>query len=122
MVADRNEVLNESHETIYGYPVKDLILFACACREQHITKEELRSFVGNALAGFSFGYKDIRNAFTSSMCEIFEENNEMASQSQTEQQMKKNFAKGWIFCLDEIRRNRMKTEIYKFDCCKAKVE
>jgi hypothetical protein len=71
MVADRNEVLNESQETIYGYPVKDLILLAYACRKQHITEEELHNFVENALAGYQFGYNDFVNAYTKTCDEIF---------------------------------------------------
>ena len=71
MVADRNEVLNESQETIYGYPVKELIVFAGACKEANITKEELHDFVDNALAGYKFGYNDFMNAYTKARDEIF---------------------------------------------------
>ena len=58
-------------ETIYGYPIEDLILFACACREQHITEEELHNFVENALAGYQFGYNDFVNACTKTCNEVF---------------------------------------------------
>lgn len=58
-------------ETIYGYPVEDLIAFACACREQHITKEELHNFVENALAGYQFGYNDFMTAYTETCNEVF---------------------------------------------------
>ena len=73
MVADRNEVLNESQETIYGYPVKDLILFAYACRKQHITEEELHDFVTSSSAAFNFGYEELHRAAAKAMSNSFGE-------------------------------------------------
>ncbi len=60
-------------ETIYGYPVKDLILLAYACRKQNITEEELHNFVNNALAGYQFGYNDFINVYAKTRDEIFDE-------------------------------------------------
>ena len=73
MVADRNEVLNESQETIYGYPVKELIVFAGACKEANITKEELHDFVTNSLAAFNFGYEELHRAAAKAMINSFGE-------------------------------------------------
>lgn len=42
-------------ETIYGYKIEDLILFAQACRNQGITENDLKDFATNC----EFAYKTI---------------------------------------------------------------
>lgn len=44
-------------ETIYGYKIEDLILFAQACRNQGITENDLKDFATNC----EFAYKTIKD-------------------------------------------------------------
>lgn len=44
-------------ETIYGYKIEDLILFAQACRNQGITENDLKYFATNC----EFAYKTIKD-------------------------------------------------------------
>ena len=44
-------------ETIYGYKIEDLILFAQACRNQGITENDLKDFATNC----EYAYKTIRD-------------------------------------------------------------
>ena len=45
--------------TIYGYSVRDLEIFAEACRIQNVRVEDLHSFVLNLQAAFDVVYKSI---------------------------------------------------------------
>lgn len=40
-------------ETIYGYPIRDLVIFADACRVAGVGPKELKDFVGNVEAAYS---------------------------------------------------------------------
>lgn len=40
-------------ETIYGYPIRDLVIFADACRVAGVRSKELKDFVGNVEAAYS---------------------------------------------------------------------
>jgi len=44
-------------ETIYGYKIEDLILFAQACRNQGITENDLKDFATNC----EYAYKTIKD-------------------------------------------------------------
>lgn len=44
-------------ETIYGYKIEDLILFAQACKKQGITENDLKYFATNC----EFAYKTIKD-------------------------------------------------------------
>ena len=44
-------------ETIYGYKIEDLILFAQACKKQGITENDLKYFATNC----EYAYKTIRD-------------------------------------------------------------
>lgn len=39
-------------ETIYGYPIRDLVVFADACRVAGVGPKELKDFVGNVEATY----------------------------------------------------------------------
>ena len=39
-------------ETIYGYPIRDLVIFADACRVAGVGPKELKEFVGNVEAAY----------------------------------------------------------------------
>ena len=38
---------NHGDGTIYGYPIRDLVIFADACRVARVGPKELKDFVGN---------------------------------------------------------------------------
>lgn len=40
------------YETIYGYPIRDLVVFADACRVAGVGPKELKDFVGNVEATY----------------------------------------------------------------------
>ena len=40
--------------TVYGYPVKDLVLFAYACREMNVSELDLKEVVQNVAFAFNF--------------------------------------------------------------------
>lgn len=44
-------------ETIYGYKIEDLILFAQACRNQGVTENDLKDFATNC----EYAYKTIKD-------------------------------------------------------------
>ena len=44
-------------ETIYGYKIEDLILFAQACKKQGITENDLKDFATNC----EYAYKTIKD-------------------------------------------------------------
>ncbi len=43
---------------IYGYPIKDLIIFADACKKQNISNENLKDFCENAALIYEYIQKD----------------------------------------------------------------
>lgn len=46
-------------ETIYGYPINDLVIFADACRVAGVGPKELKDFVGNVEEAYSVVVKAI---------------------------------------------------------------
>lgn len=49
-------------DTIYGYPIKHLILLASACRQQGITENELHDFIINVQSAYDFVHKEFENS------------------------------------------------------------
>ena len=45
-------------QTVYGYPVKEIILFANMCRRHGITEKDLLDFCRGAVNGWECGYDD----------------------------------------------------------------
>ena len=48
-------------DKIYGYPVKDLLIFAIACRQQGITEGQLHDFVLNVQSAYDIINKEFEN-------------------------------------------------------------
>lgn len=48
-------------DEIYGYPVKDLLMFALSCRQQGITEGELHDFVLNVQTAYDVVNKEFEN-------------------------------------------------------------
>lgn len=63
---------NNETETIYGYPIKDLILFADMCRKNHIDEIDLREAAGN----IKYAYAAVRQEFDNAICEVINKKNE----------------------------------------------
>lgn len=49
-------------EKVCGYPIKDLVVFAIACREQDISEKDLRGFVLNAEQAYEWIWKMMAEA------------------------------------------------------------
>ena len=49
-----------NEETIYGYPAKELVLFARMCERMGITEAELHDYCAEAKNGFIAGMQDWR--------------------------------------------------------------
>ena len=47
-----------ANATVYGYPAKDLVMFAYACRELNVRELDLKKFVSNVRFAFEFAEKD----------------------------------------------------------------
>ena len=48
----------EKGQTIYGYPAKDLVIFAEMCRRHGITEQELRDYCLNVEQGYTHGWEE----------------------------------------------------------------
>lgn len=57
--------------TIYGYPVRDLGIFAEACRLQNVRVEDLHSFVLNLQAAFEVVYKSMQEQWDKAIKNAF---------------------------------------------------
>lgn len=44
----------EDDDTIFGYKIKDLRIFAEACRKAEVTDDDLKEFVGNVEKAYTF--------------------------------------------------------------------
>lgn len=53
--------LEEEH--IMGYPLKELVIFAAACRKQNISDDQLRDFVLNVRAAYEIIMSEVRDGF-----------------------------------------------------------
>lgn len=49
---NRPMIQSPGDETIYGYPINDLVIFADACRVAGVGPKELKDFVGNIEAAY----------------------------------------------------------------------
>lgn len=56
-------------ETIYGYQIRDLVIFADACRVAGVGPKELKEFVGNA----EVAYDIVAKAMDEHLARCFEE-------------------------------------------------
>lgn len=59
-------------DTIYGYPLKELMLFAQCCRRQGITEDELHSFCLDAEAIYSFIKEEFDRSIEESLKSYFD--------------------------------------------------
>jgi hypothetical protein len=50
-------------DTIYGYPVNELIAFAAACRENDVDEKDLKTFANNARFAFETVHAETEAAF-----------------------------------------------------------
>lgn len=50
-------------QTVMGYPLKELVIFAAACRKQNISDDQLRDFVLNLRAAYDLVTLEIRESF-----------------------------------------------------------
>lgn len=55
-----SEEINKT--TIFGYPLRDLLVFASACREKGISEKDLRDFCTGVENGYFFGVEEARRA------------------------------------------------------------
>ena len=51
-------------ETICGYQIKDLIVFADACRKQNISNDNLAEFCGNAQSAYHYAMVEFQKSVT----------------------------------------------------------
>ena len=58
---------DNSFETIYGYPVGELFVFAESCRLQGISPDELHNHVLNLAAAYETVYRDLKETWDKSM-------------------------------------------------------
>lgn len=58
-VIDSEEINNT---TIFGYPLRDLLVFAQACREKGISEKDLRNFCTGVENGYFFGVEAARRS------------------------------------------------------------
>ena len=62
--------MDEFKDTVYGYPVKEICVFAYACREAGITNEELHDFVLNYSMGAQLAMKAAQESFQKTVQEV----------------------------------------------------
>ena len=58
-IIDSEEINNT---TIFGYPLRDLLVFAIACREKGISEKDLRDFCTGVENGYFFGMDAARRS------------------------------------------------------------
>lgn len=51
-----------NNTTIFGYPLRDLLVFASACREKGISEKDLRDFCTGVENGYFFGVEAARRS------------------------------------------------------------
>lgn len=59
--------------TVYGYPAKDLIMFAWACREMNVSELDLKKFVGNVSFAFDFVQKEYEKMLNRTLEDVLED-------------------------------------------------
>ena len=54
-------------DTVYGYPVNELIAFAAACRENGVEEKDLKTFANNVRFAFEIVHAEAEAAFQRAM-------------------------------------------------------
>lgn len=58
-------------EFVYGYPVRDVVVFAEICRCCGITKKDLHGFVMNAEAAYRAGFREVERTINKSLQDFY---------------------------------------------------
>lgn len=62
-------------EFVFGYPVRDIIVFADICRRNEIAEKDLRRFVMNADAAFRSGFDEVERTIKEQMADYLARGN-----------------------------------------------
>ena len=64
------DTINGIHTEIYGFPIEYIIAFACMCREEGITRDDMKTYITTLENAYEYTNKQLEKALLKSIKEM----------------------------------------------------